>query len=364
MRIAVVGASVEPVCGVRDSALTLAGPLEAAGATLTSSWWERGSDGSSVSGWARDAAEAAHEADAVLWHYSVFTYALRGVPALVPLVTRELRRAGVPIVVLFHELVFPWGRRGARGAVHAATGRLALTEVMRTASGAVLTTEDRLAWVASRLWLPTRPLAFVPVVSNLPTGAPAEALGGPPRFGVFGFRRDEPVDLVVDGFAAAERLHPGAELVLLGAPGPSSHEAARWRDSAARAGCAGSLSFTGVLEPAELSAALSSIDVVMFPDPVGPTPRRGTLAAALAHGKPVVALKGAQAWPPYAEEHALVLSTPDSQSLGAKLAELALDPELRRSQGARASEFYERRLAPGVAAPRLLRFVEEVADAR
>lgn len=364
MRIAVIGASVDPVCGVRDAAATLAAPLEAAGTSLSTCWWERGPAAPSASAWARQATDAAVAADAVLWHYSVFTYAIHGVPALVPLVLRELRRAGLPIVVLLHELVFPWGAHGVRGAVHAATGRIALAEVMRAVAGAVVTTEDRLAWVASRRWLPSRPLAFVPVVSNVPAGEPRPQNGGPPRFGVFGFRRHEAVDAVVAGFARARRAHPEAELVLVGAPGPESREAARWRESAGRAGCAERLSFTGILGPDDLSAALRGLDVLVFPDPVGPTPRRGTLAAALAHGKPVVAFAGPQTWSAYGDEGALVLTAADGSSLGDRLAELAHDPALRTALGARARAFYERRLAPEVAAPALLRFMEGIVDAR
>ncbi|HET7568455.1 MAG TPA: glycosyltransferase [Gaiellaceae bacterium] len=361
MRLLVAGASAEEICGTRDAATVLAGPLGAAGAEVETVWWERGAQ--PFPAWTRDLTARARGADAVLWHYSPFTYATRGVPTLVPAVVRAIRRGGAPLVVLLHELVFPW-RPEPRALVWAATQRAALLPVLRAAAGAVVTTNDRRDWLASHRLLPRRPLLFLPVPSNLPAAAAPDRDGGGLRIGVFGFRRDElPVEVVVDAVARVRERDASARLVLAGAPGPDRPEADAWRGAAGRAGIADALSFTGVLPADELAAAIAGLDVVVFPDPMGPTSRRGTLAAALAQGRPVVAFQGPLTWERYAAEGALDLVAPSSEALAARLVELAADPDLRARRGAAARAFHERWLDLPLVAERLLSFVREATRA-
>jgi glycosyltransferase involved in cell wall biosynthesis len=350
MKLLMIGASTEPVCGTRDYARTLEAPLRRAGADVQTIWWERGRQ--PLAHWTDAVQTAAAESDAVLWQYSVFTYGNRGLPTLVPRVLRALRTP-TPLVTVLHELVFPWGTNGLRGAVHAATHRAALLPVVRASRGLVVTTDERRTWLESRRWLPTRPTRFLPVVSNV-AAAPAPADGDSMRVGVFGFRRVAvPVETIVE---AVGRV-PDAELVLVGAPGAQSAEADRWRSAAGSA----RIRFTGVLEPVPLAAELAALDVVVFPDPLGPTTRRGTLAAALAHGKPVVAFDGPQTWNEFVRGDALVAVPPTADALAGALDRLAGDRELRAEQGRRAQRFHDLHLAPDVVARGLVDFAREVA---
>jgi glycosyltransferase involved in cell wall biosynthesis len=234
--------------------------------------------------------------------------------------------------------------------------------VLRRSAGAIVTSSDRADWLDTRRWLPRRPVTVVPVFSNVPVAAPANGAGHGLRVGVFGFRMVyDQVDAVTVAFARLRERRPDARLVLVGAPGPDSDHADRWRAAMARGGCAEELEFSGVLAPDALSAALAGLDTVVYADPSGPTSRRGTLAAALAHGRPVVALDGPQRWDSLADAGAVVLSPPDPVALAEQLERFAADPELRRRVGERGRAFYERSMAPSVAAERVLAFLEEIA---
>jgi hypothetical protein len=263
-----------------------------------------------------------------------------------------LRASGVPAVGFLHELAPAWRGRGWRGAAQAAAQRAALRPLLGALAAAIVTAEERVAELR-RPWLPKRPVEFIPLVSNVvPIGAagqsrPADRL----RVGLFGFRHATlDADLVTRALAGLD----SATLILVGEPGPRSAEAARWRAAANANGAA--IEFTGALEPAGLSRALDDVDVVVSPDPPGPAPRRGTLAAALAHGRPVLALDGPRTWRPFVDEGALVVAGP--RDFGARLNELAADPELRRAYGDRASAFYDRHMRPQIVAPRLRQILE------
>jgi len=336
MRVLVAGASTEKVCGVRDCARALEPPLHAAGVETTLLWLD---DPRALT------AAVGREApghDAVLWHYSPFTYASRGIPTLVPQMSRALRRAPVPTVVFLHELAPRVRGRGWRGAAQAVTQRAALVPLLRAVDAAIVTSESRAAELRHRL-LPRRRVTFIPLVSNIePVAVHARGGNGAQRIGVFGFRHS-----TLDAQLAANAVaRSGGELVLVGAPGADGEHADRWRSAAARAGVP--VEFTGVLETNELSHALASLDVLLSPDPAGPEPRRGTLSAALAHGLPVVALDGPARWQRLTAESALVVA--DDGGFAPALVRLASDASLRHEQGKRARAFYERWLAPDVVA--------------
>lgn len=355
MRVVVAGASLEAICGTRDAAATLAGPLEREGLELRHVWWERRER--PFREWRERLAAESRSCDLVLWHYSPFTYG-SVVPAHVPPVLRAL--AGTPLVPLFHELAYPWGRGGARGLLWAAGQRAALRLVLRHSVGSVVTTEERRDWLARRL--PRRPLLFAPVVSNVPPPRTLAPTGGRPfRLGVFGFRRGTgSVELLVEAAAPLLRADPEARLVLVGAPGPDAPEAGEWRTRAEAAGIGDSLELTGVLSAERLPTQLSRLDLALFPDPVGPTSRRGTLAAVLAHGRPTLAFAGPQTWEPLVAEGAVETVPYEREALAQAVARLAADAAARAALGARARAFHDRHLAVDVVAGRIAAFLREV----
>ncbi len=105
--------------------------------------------------------------DWLVWHYSVFSYASAGLPIAAPVAARRLAATGVPVVGILHELAYPFGRSGARGLAYALTQRAALHTVCRHVRAAVLTTDDRAAWLDRAHWLPRRRTTVLPVCSNV-----------------------------------------------------------------------------------------------------------------------------------------------------------------------------------------------------
>lgn len=351
MRLLVAGASLDEVCGTRDAAATLAEPLAAAGAEPVQVWWERRSE--PFAAWAKRLEEDGAGVDAVLWHYSPFTYSRSGVPTLVPGVLRALGPA--PLVPFLHELGVRWGDLGLRGAVWAPTQRAALRPLVRRSRGCIVTTEQRRVWLETRRWLPRRPVLAVPVHANIAVAPAPERNGRPPQIGIFGFRRDTaPPQAVLAALAPV--LPADGRLVLVGAPGPGSAEAGAWRAAADAVRLSDRLDFTGVLPAAELSQALQSLDVVLATDPRGPASRSGTLAAALAHGLPVVAVDGPETWREALAADALRVA-PVAQ-LGAAVASVLSNPAERAALGVRARAFHDSVLARSVVAERIVSFVE------
>ena len=131
-----------------------------------------------------------------------------------------------PLVTLLHEYAYPWGRAGLRGAVWALTQRAVLIEVVRASTALDVTADFRAERLASRRWLPRRPVVVAPVFSNLPE--PARAPGAEPAkggaggetrvVGLFGYGAEgTEVELVLDA------------LRLLREPGPRGRAAAARR---------------------------------------------------------------------------------------------------------------------------------------
>jgi hypothetical protein len=355
VKLLVLGASTTDVCGVRDSAARLEPELTRLGFDVETVWREPGAaiDHTAI-------LEAADRADIVLWHYSVFGWSRRGVPTEVPRLARRLAQRA-RLVPYLHEPWFPFGRNGARGFVWASTQRAALRPLVSHSSALIVTAEDRARWFESRKWLPARRIAFVPVHANVePTATEAPQKNGALRLGVFGYRRDgQPSETIVASAIArlrAQGLSP--QLKLIGAPGTEGPEAERWRVAARNAGI--EIAFSGVLPADELSRELTALDLLLFTDDCGPTPRRGTLAAALAHARPVVAFAGDQTWGPFREAGVtLVDRTPEA--LADAVSELAADPSRRAQLGAQARAFYDLRLSPDVGAATIAGVLHEAS---
>ena len=269
-RVASLGISTTAICGVRDHGALLAPALAHEGWDCTTLWLDREGDTlaaarAQVDAWARalPAQLAESRADVALLHYSVFAYSFRGLPLFAHPVLAAVRRAGVPLVTLLHEFVYPWGRDGLRGAAWAVSQRALLIDVMR-ASGAVVTTTDFQAdWLASRRWLPRRTIGTAPVFSNLPppSPAPAPAPGSPSApehdgatIGLFGYGYGPaPAALVARALRLLQDRGVRVHLRLLGAPGRDSPAGGTWLGAAREAGLRAA---AGVLRRARRAAAL------------------------------------------------------------------------------------------------------------
>ncbi len=175
LRLAVVGMSVRATCGVRDHAELLAAALTHEHVEPSLHWLGRSEDSlpaarAEIRAWTRQLARELDESrpDAVLLHYSVFSFSHRGLPLFVHPTLAALRGARVPLVAMMHELVYPWTHGGWRGKVWAVSQRALLIDVMRASSAAIVTADARAQWLASAAWLPKRRVLVAPVFSNLP----------------------------------------------------------------------------------------------------------------------------------------------------------------------------------------------------
>ena len=352
-RIAVVGVSEPGPCGVRDHGRLLAEQLEREGSACSRHWLERSSPsfrgelaqarawGASLPGQLHDAG-----ADAVIVHYSCFASAYRGLPVLAHPLAGALRRSGLPAVAVMHELFYPFGRDGLRGAVWASTQRVALLELVLAIDAAIATTEERRDWLSRAWWLPRRPAGFAPVFSNLPPPTPGVAAarangaaGGPPLIGMFGFHYDGSGEFVLQALRRLSEQGRAPEVRLIGSPGPDSRAGEAWISRARELGVEPHIAFTGLLEPQPLSDALASVELLLFVDPPGPTSRKGTLAGSLASGTPVLALDGPATWPEVRRDGALRIVPREAGALAEGIISLLGDPTARAELGARGQAF-------------------------
>lgn len=359
-----VGVSVRQTCGVRDHAALLADAMASEGISSSFHWLVRGE--SSIRGARREIREwtlrlqqqlTEEPPQAVLLHYSVFSYSHRGIPLFVRPTLSALRACGAPLIVMLHEFVYPWRRGDWRGNVWAVTQRAALIPVMRAAESVISTADDRVAWLRSRVWLPRRRVVLAPVFSNLPPPA-AHAVPDPSSrvVGLFGYSyQGAALELILDAIGELMAAGVPVQLRLLGAPGRSSRAGEAWLRAASTRRLEKALSFSGALPAQSLSDELAACDVLLFADSAGPTSRKTSLAGSLASGRPVVALAGPQTWGKLVEAEALRVAEPTSTALAAALGALLADRRESEELGARGRAFAEREMT-------LARTVQAVAS--
>jgi glycosyltransferase involved in cell wall biosynthesis len=365
--------SVSPTCGVRDHAMVLAEALTRENVSYSLHWLNRSGDSlrtarSQVRAWTRELAAELDRArpDAVLLHYSVFAQSYRGLPLFVGAMLSALRSSRTPIVTVAHELAYPWGHGGIRGRVWASTQRALLIDVIRTSAAVIVTADFRAEWLASRPWLPRRPVTVTPVFSNLPpprSGSHPEDTR--PVVGLFGYSYEGvAIPLVLD--AALRLKDRGVEmrLMLLGAPGRSSSSGEAWLAAARSRDLADTLSFSGTLSPQDLSDALASCHVLLFTDASGPSSRKGTLAASLASGRPVIAIDGPRRWSELIQCEAARVVQPTPDALTDALDAILADEHLRETLGARGREFAEQRMSVARSVDSVTALLEEIVGAR
>jgi glycosyltransferase involved in cell wall biosynthesis len=354
LRVAVVGVSGSRTCGVRDHAVLLADALAQANVSCSMHWLWRSADSirgarSQIRDWTSGLAGELDRSqpDAVLLHYSVFSCSYRGFPLFVPAILSALPRSRAPLITVLHEFAYPWTLGGLHGKAWALSQRAMLIGVMRDSAAVVVTAPSRIQWLATRPWLPRRRADLAPVFSNLP---PPEAgqnrrHGPNPVIGLFGYAYEgTAVTIVLDAVRLLRDRGLQVELKLLGAPGRDSRAAENWLNKARVRGVERALSFSGVLPGAELSNALAACDVLLHPEPAGPTSRKGTLAASLASGSAVVALDGPRGWPELVHSDAVLVVRPTAVALGDALAGLLEDDAQREALGARGAAFAEQRM--------------------
>ena len=284
-----------------------------------------------------------HDLEIVNLQYQAAAYDMRR-PAIAFLPWRL--RGVAPVVVTFHDLRVPY--------LFPKAGPLRLAVVRglaRRAAGVVATNpaDERVlaGWGVA-------PLRRIPIGSNIATHEPAAArlaavraeLGVRPAdvlLGYFGFLNESKgADSLIDALASLDDRH---HLVFIGgqtgASDPHNNETFRQelRRRIATLGLVGRVHWTGFLPPEEVSAHLCAADLLVMPYRDGVSPRRGTLMAALAHGRPLITTYPAEPLPEFRHGDNMWLVPPDdAAALAAAVGALVADGALRArlGDGARA----------------------------
>jgi glycosyltransferase involved in cell wall biosynthesis len=367
--LAVVGMSISTTCGMRDHATVLAEELERHGTRCSMHWLSREpasfvKSRARVCDWADGLARELSDLrpSAALLHYAPVAYGHRGVPLFLHATLAAIRRAKPPTLCVAHELAYPWGRAGARGRTWAASQRLGLLELLARSSAMLVTADFQHDWLATRRWLPRRPMLVAPVFSNLPApDAPTKPLQDAPLIGVFGYAyQGVERSVVLDAFALLRRGGSSARLALLGAPGRGSAAAEEWLAGARARGVEELLAFHGPLPAQQLSNELAGCDVLVSCARLGPSSRKGTLAGSLASGSAVVALDGPLRWQELLDAHAVEVVAPTAQALGDALTRLLADGPGRAALGARGREFARSRMGLRRTAAAVLELLAEI----
>ncbi|MGO9761779.1 MAG: glycosyltransferase [Solirubrobacteraceae bacterium] len=372
-RMAVVGMSTSDTCGVRDHATMLSDGLERENVQCSMHWLDRSQPTyagarAEISSWAQKLAGDLRNdpPDALLLHYSVFAHSHRGLPVFVAPMVSALRESRIPLISFLHEFAFRQrGRFGLNGAVWSLSQRAALFEVMRASTAAVATVQERADWLASRVWLPRRPLAVAPVFSTLPppTGEPRGEREGP-LVGLFGYScRPALASLVLDAVALLRERGLSLRLLLLGAPGAQSEVGEMWRSGARSRGIAQALCFSGTMSAQELSDMLAGCDLLLFVDRPGPTSRKTTLAGSLASGTAVVAIDGPAAWPQLVQARAAELTQPRPDALATAIETLLCEEGAREALAARGRAFAEQSMGVALSAEIVAGLLDYILDA-
>ena len=288
-----------------------------------------------------------HPRSTVLWHYSPVAYGFRGIPGPEIVFGALLRLRGVRVVTVLHELAQPFrSQPGWRGMATCVLHQMALRVAVAGSTEVVVTTDRRADALRAQPVTARRPVRVIPVFSNIaPVGGPVV----PPDAGFIicvpgytgaGVRPD----VLIDALAGADGPSQ-PRIVLLGAPGPESTGGRHWRQLASAAGLDGVLEFTGTIDAVEFSRRLATCTVVVLVNEEGPSSRKGTLAAAMAHGRPIVSLDGPNRWQDVVSAGAVLVVPPAPAALAEALARLQARPGERTELGARAETFYRDRMS-------------------
>ena len=244
----------------------------------------------------------------------------------------------VPVAVTFHDLRFPYLFPKAGRLRTAVVRRLA-----RTAAGAITTNRAdertlRDAWGIQNV-------AWIPIGSNVSTEPPRgydraawrASLGVEPDdllISYFGFLNESKGGLVlVEALARLVEAGAPARLVMIGgragASDPTNLAYARRVDALAQQhGLESRIHWTGFVDDPVVSAHFLASDLTALPYLDGVSLRRGTLMAALAHGRAIVTTHPET---PEAEIEGAVCAVPagDAAALADAIAVLWRDPAER-----------------------------------
>lgn len=289
----------------------------------------------------------------ILLQYNPFSWGRAGfAPDLVRDLARLRRRTAARVAVMVHEAWIDVA--DARSALIGGWQRAQLRALLRLADGVMTSTEALARELGGGA-------VHVPIGATieplpLPAAAARERLGLDDRLAVALFGRANPsrlLDHAEAAIAALAEAHGPERLAVLnlGADAPPM-----------RVPPGVALSSPGRLDAGELSLRLHASDVVLLPLTDGVSTRRTTLMAALAHGRPVLGLRGVNTDAELAAAHDALALVPagDRQAFARAAVELTSDPEQLHALGEAGRRLYEARYDWPVVARRVASVLERI----
>ncbi len=347
--VACVGLVPPEPSGVHDYGRLLAEALRQRGITVSEDWFitdeRRLRNALPASARLLTRAMRLSAGDAVLWHYSPFAYAARGIPLIGVLFGLVARLRGGRVVTILHELAYGW-QGGWRRRLIALAQWLALRAVLLGSDEVVVTTDMRALALQGVRSAQGRTVHVLPVFSTIGVdSSDAEQPDGMFTIGVFGHSGDgvRP-DLLVEALSRLGSPHD-QKLLLLGSPDRTSPSGQLWEQLGREADPRLRIEFSGILGAEDLARRLRSCDVIVLVNEEGPSSRKTTLAGALAHGMPTVSLDGPNRWEDLVEAGAVLVVPPDAKALADVVDDLRRSPERRHELGRRGHAYYHRRMS-------------------
>jgi glycosyltransferase involved in cell wall biosynthesis len=340
--VALVGKRDEPTDALRDYCAWLGEALGRRGiamATIEVLWDGQGWLRALIALWKQSAAWRGRW---VVLQYTALMWSRRGFPLAVPAVLWMMKIRGCRTAVVFHDVyAVPDSRWIDRVRVKFQV--LVMRHVCRRADRAIFPVPvDQVPWLSSA---PPN-AAFVPVGANIPSRDDLGQLGplpkrvSPPAVAVFGvsscgWARNQEVEHIAQAMRQASADVGELRLSLLGR-GTKEAELSLRR---ALAGSRVKLTVDGLLRSEEVTARLSSCDVLLFVR--GPlSSRRGSGLAGIACGLPVVAYEGRETGIPLRNAGVLFAPQNDVTALGGQLLRVLRDEELRRVLASRSTAVF------------------------
>jgi glycosyltransferase involved in cell wall biosynthesis len=307
----------------------------------------------------------------VLLQYTPLSWSRRSVPRRLPRILRMLRRAGARSAVIFHDPsgaplrpgVALWKRVGDR--VRRRLQSKLLRQTCELAEHSFFTVAPSVVdWLGAH----HSKASFLPTGANVPT---PEELGIAPRslgnatptvaiFGITGLPAGErEIALLERALPRAVAACPRFRIVAFGRGTDQSAAALRRAAAACGVGC----DVLGLVAAEKITGALAASDVQLFLRG-GISSRRGTVAAGLACGLPIVAFRGRETAMPVTDAGVALVPEGDAEALGEALGRVLADPVHRAELSDRSRAAHRHWFSWESIADRLLVALEREAQER
>ena len=293
----------------------------------------------------------------VLLEYNPFSYGRAGIaPALVRDAIRLRQRTRVPLAVMVHEA---WiDIHDPKSAAVGLWQRAQLRALLRLADAVMTSTEALAREIGNGA-------VHIPVPANITAIAatPAHArerldLHGKLAVALFGRGHPSRALSYAEAAIAALARERGTDRVAVLNLGAGAPQLALPRGVR--------VSSPGPLPADELSLRLTASDIVLLPFVDGVSTRRSTLMAALAHGLPVVGLRGRNTDSILAQARGCLALTPigDVEAFSRAAVALSRDPDRMRAMGDQARSLYQSEFDWPVTAQRVAAVLQSLARDR